>query len=217
MYDTTLITEVKLSAGAHSSPEEGMCAMEMVAWLEGLPHSDRPECTCPVLGVFARRINDAMPDDKRDALLKPLLPRLVGTVSVEHQKARAEVLAWFAIKGCAVPSLRNAGLNELADKLMACTTIADTRWVIRDAHVPCRSADCAASAAADAGYAAADPGRAAYAADAAAAAAEWAVGVQNVWEKAITALTLAIEAGPQGDFSTNVSERHQALRELVAV
>ena len=65
--------------GAHENPEAGMCALEVVAWLAGEPHSDHPECVCPVLGAFVRSWNDALPDDERDALLKPILPRLIGT------------------------------------------------------------------------------------------------------------------------------------------
>jgi hypothetical protein len=86
-----------LSAGNHASPEEGLCAMELVAFLEGLPHSDHPRCTCQIISAFVRGINDNMPDDIRQGLLK-YLPRLVGTVSEQHEQERHEFFAWQTIK-----------------------------------------------------------------------------------------------------------------------
>ena len=76
--------------GAHKSFEEGMCAMEFVAWLADETHSDAPWCACPVLGAFVRVWNDSLNDVDRDRLLKPLIPRLVGsrsTPEVEHQRS----------------------------------------------------------------------------------------------------------------------------------
>jgi hypothetical protein len=73
---------IVLRAGGHESRESGVCAMEAVAWLAGEPHSDTPQCACPVIGAFMRSWNDAIPDDAhRTALLKPLLPLLVGSKS----------------------------------------------------------------------------------------------------------------------------------------
>lgn len=77
------INELKLPplvSGNHAGgPEHGLCAMEMVAFMEGLPHSDQPECTCNVLRGLTITINDLMPDDQRQKLL-PVLPELVDTV-----------------------------------------------------------------------------------------------------------------------------------------
>lgn len=91
MNITELMKDIRLSKGGHTSPETGMCAMEMVAWLEGLPHSDAPECTCPVIAAYVRELNDGMTNDDRQKLI-PYLPRLVGTVSSEHEMERAEYL-----------------------------------------------------------------------------------------------------------------------------
>ena len=35
---------IHLGKGSHSSYESGHCAMEVVAWLAGLGHTDAPEC-----------------------------------------------------------------------------------------------------------------------------------------------------------------------------
>ena len=69
----------RLVQGAHESPENGLCAMEMVAFMECLPHTDKPECTCPVLTGFTIATNDMLSDEERQKLL-PILPELVDTV-----------------------------------------------------------------------------------------------------------------------------------------
>lgn len=85
-----------LAVGYHRSPARGLCAMEMVAFMEGLPHTDMPECTCPIIATYVRRLNDALTNRQRQWLL-PFLPRLVGTVSRAHEQARSEYLAWQAV------------------------------------------------------------------------------------------------------------------------
>src|ERR1700676_5377451 len=87
----------QLKTGAHTDPLDGLCAMEMVAFIERLPHSDKPPCTCPVIGAYVRRLNDNMSAEERQSLLA-YLPRLVGTVSKKHELERATVAAWRAIK-----------------------------------------------------------------------------------------------------------------------
>lgn len=71
-----------------------MCAMEMVAWLAGEPHSDEPSCSCPVLGAFVRACNDSMDDEQRNRLLKPLVPFLLDsrrTAAVERARGLVAV------------------------------------------------------------------------------------------------------------------------------
>lgn len=74
-----MLEQHPLQRGAHGSRDGGMCAMEMVAWLAGEPHSDEPRCACPVLGAFVRACNDAMNDGARNQWLRPLVPMLVNT------------------------------------------------------------------------------------------------------------------------------------------
>ena len=77
------INEMKLPplvSGSHTGgPEEGLCAMEMVAYMERLEHNDHPECTCKVLRGLTVCINDLLSDTERQKLL-PVLPELVDTV-----------------------------------------------------------------------------------------------------------------------------------------
>lgn len=74
-----LIDQHPLRRGAHATRDDGMCAMEMVAWLAGEAHSDEPACACPVLSAFVRACNDAMGDQARNRHLRPLVPMLVNT------------------------------------------------------------------------------------------------------------------------------------------
>jgi hypothetical protein len=85
----------QLDSGAHEEGSGSMCAMEMVAYMERLPHSDAPECTCPVLASYVRTLNDNMNDEQRQKLL-PILPMLVGTVNDDLVVKRAEFFAQAA-------------------------------------------------------------------------------------------------------------------------
>lgn len=85
----------QLDSGAHNEGSGSLCAMEMVAFMERLPHSDTPECTCPVLASYVRTMNDNMNDEQRQKLL-PILPMLVGTVNDELVVQRAEFFATAA-------------------------------------------------------------------------------------------------------------------------
>jgi hypothetical protein len=71
----------KLLLGKGSHPaDDGMCAMEAVAYVAGEPHSDHPTCACPIIRAFIIRWNDDLPDDEsRTRLLKPLVKKIVGT------------------------------------------------------------------------------------------------------------------------------------------
>jgi hypothetical protein len=153
-----------LKDGPHRSPDEGVCAMEAVAWLEGLPHSDKPACTCPVIGAFVRSLNDYLNTETRQ-LLVPYLPRLVGTVSQAHERERGEYLGWQAVTVIAPNALVRAGLVEHAAMLRA---IPYHDWAAAEAAAAAAgyaaggaAGEAARAAAAAAGYAAAGAARAA--------------------------------------------------------
>lgn len=103
----------KLSHGAHSTPTDGLCFMEMVAFIERLPHSDTPECTCPVIAAYARGVNDQLDNEARQEL-KPYLPRVVGTVSPEYESMRAMYLAQYVLRECIPERLRFHGFAKEA-------------------------------------------------------------------------------------------------------
>lgn len=73
-----------LIKGNHpNGPEHGMCAMEMLSYMECQPFSDNPTGVCEILRGFTVAINDLLPDEERQKL-KAVLPELVDT-QVEHQ------------------------------------------------------------------------------------------------------------------------------------
>ena len=201
-YDFTTVTEVTLASGAHANPQEGLCFMEMVAWFAGEEHSDEPQCACPVLGRYGIGLNDRMPTDLRDRLLKPLVPMIAGTRGTrDDERRRAEFLAMWTINRILPSALRAIGLKDHGD---ACATAAT---------LP------AARAAADAARAAADAARAAayaYAADAADAADAYAAR-EEVFATAVEGLRQAILIGPHEGFDRliDLPARHTALKDLV--
>jgi len=193
MTDFEQLSAFKLDTGGHQNAEQGLCAMEAVAWLEGLPHSDSPECTCPVIAAFVRRMNDRMPDDVRQQLVA-YLPKLVGTVSPEHKTERAEYLCWQAIRVFVPVAYRAIGLDEWAVNLEACKTFDEAKSVLNEAR----------KAAAAYAYAAAD-------------AAAYAKLKTDFWPLVFKALDGVLEIGPSASpFSRDTVEAVAAYKALVA-
>lgn len=67
-----------LEYGDHTHREQGMCAMEWVAFLAGENHTDEPKCVDPILVSFFITLNDRMNENDRQ-LLRPYLARTIGT------------------------------------------------------------------------------------------------------------------------------------------
>jgi hypothetical protein len=87
---------IYLGKGRHKSAANGMGTMEAVAWLAGEKHSDRPDCTCPVITAYVSRIADWASDEQRQQL-RAFLPRLIGSRSAEHMAPRAQYLTRQAV------------------------------------------------------------------------------------------------------------------------
>lgn len=175
------IEALSLSAGSHKDFERGMCVMEATAYVAGEPWSDHPQCACPVITAFMVSLNDGLPNDERNRLLKPLIPRIVGTRSTPAVEERRSYMAldwlirvytpkWLDL----VPSLASHAqalrdLPEIAD--MAGATAAGN--VSRSARAA--AWDAAWDAAGDAAGAAAR---------AAARAAAWYAAGDAAWDAA---------------------------------
>jgi hypothetical protein len=69
---------VKLAAGKHDEPADGVCVMELASMIAGEPFSDHPRSVCPVIGAFLRAYNDAV-DDRRRQDLYELAALAIGT------------------------------------------------------------------------------------------------------------------------------------------
>ena len=88
-------TPVRLAAGAHSSPDEGVCVVELASLIANEDFSDRPRCVCPVVGAFLRGWNDRAPHAQRQRL-GPYAARIVGSRSTPRvtRERRDLCLEW---------------------------------------------------------------------------------------------------------------------------
>ena len=96
------LNELKLPdliQGSHpDGPEHGMCAMEMISFMERQPFSDKPTGVCEILRGFVIAANDTLPHDQRQKL-KRILPSLVDTeVEMQHMDRRRQVLENLVIR-----------------------------------------------------------------------------------------------------------------------
>ena len=148
------IQSLSLKVGSHS-PDSEMCVMEAVAFVAGERWSDSPECACPVISVFIRSWNDALRSDAdRDRLLKPLIPRLIGTRNPALEQKRSLMAADWLVRVNTPAWLRLAGLDFHADALANLPEITDMAQV-PSLRGPIEAARKDANAARDAAWAAA--------------------------------------------------------------
>jgi hypothetical protein len=198
------IEGLQLEAGGHEPPDNGLvhaCVMEAVSYVANEPWSDHPECASAVIGAFLRSWNDRLSDDDRQ-MLKPLIPRLVGTkASARVEEKRAWMATDWLARECAPAFLRLAGLTEHAEALEGLAALTTTKWAEK-AQATLAAAGAAARAAAGAaagdaaGAAAWDAARAAAgaAARAAAGAAAWDAARAAAWAAAWAAARAAAGA-----------------------
>ena len=145
---------LSFQAGSHE-PNGTFCVMEFAAWLVHEPWSDHPQCVSPVIAAFARNWNDALEEEPRNRLLKPLVADMIGTATTPEDE---ETRAWMATDWlCRVHTpawLRLAGLTEHAHALESCARIVDA-VTARAAQPRLDEARHASAAASDAAWAAA--------------------------------------------------------------
>jgi hypothetical protein len=128
-----------LAAGTHLTADEGRCLMEAVSAAAGLPWSDAPACTHPLLGRLARLVNDASSDEGR-RLLEPLVPQLAlarpGDPGTAARASARLALACTAYAVALRPTLLPALLHRQAAAQLARETGSDDpgrpgTWVAR--------------------------------------------------------------------------------------
>jgi hypothetical protein len=197
----------RLNEGAHENFNAGVCAMEAASYIAGEEWSDHPQCVCPVIAAFMRSWNDALPDDKRTALLLPLIPATIGTRgSADLATRRATMATDWLIRVHTPAWLRLAGLTAHADTLASLPEITD--FAKTPALMPVlEAARKDASAAWDAAWTAART-----AAWAAAGAATRTAARAAAWDAARTAAWAA--AGEK--LSATVTELQASAADLVA-
>ena len=161
-----------LSTGAHDSPAEGACIMEMASFLSGEAWTDSPACTHPVIARMAQVVNDRLPDERRGDLL-PLLPRIMGTAATgtahERHVLSVRLAVWCARQ--VLPLVRAADRDVCKKAIVAAEDWREGTASAEQCRTAATAANAAAAAAAYAAtYAAAAAANAAAAAYAAAAA-----------------------------------------------
>jgi hypothetical protein len=89
------LESLRLAPGSHSSPREGICAVELASMLAGERFSDRPRCVCRVVAGFLRTLNDRVPHADRKRLIA-YAERVVGSRAEQRvTHARRDVcLLW---------------------------------------------------------------------------------------------------------------------------
>ena len=82
---------VRLEAGGHPSPHQGMCVLELASVLAGDKFGAYPPSVCPIIATFLRCYNDELDDHRRQDLI-PYAAVAVGSRAsrpVERRRARA--------------------------------------------------------------------------------------------------------------------------------
>jgi hypothetical protein len=89
------VDSVRLDPGAHRSPRDGVCLMELASLMAEEPFSDRPRCACVVIAAFLRDWNDRSGHAQRQDL-RPYARRVIGSRSkrsITHRR-RDVCLIW---------------------------------------------------------------------------------------------------------------------------
>ena len=119
-----------LARGGHSAYSGHRCANEWVAYIAGEPHTAAPACVSPVLRRYTMTLNDRW-DDAQRQLLKPYLPRMLGTQGDGLDGVRINLARQALVTDLLPAWLRLAGMDAEAAALAA-STPGDLYRVLRD-------------------------------------------------------------------------------------
>ena len=122
-----------LSQGSHRTREEGTDILELISERQGLPHSMHPQSVSPLLRAYAWRLNDALEDDQRDAIL-PLADELPGTDCPLCQTKMAATMAELSLRVFAADQVRKAGQGEHEQHIHAMEAGTDLRAMAKAAE-----------------------------------------------------------------------------------
>jgi hypothetical protein len=88
---------VRLAKGKHTSPQRGVCVMELASMLAGEPFSDHPRSVAPSIGALLRGYNDIIDDVRRQDLYRFAADAIGTAGSVADERLRGRRLrAWTA-------------------------------------------------------------------------------------------------------------------------
>jgi hypothetical protein len=209
----SFLRSLKLEAGGHSKPEQGMCLLEAIAYIQDQPFSDHPQCVSPVIGAFGRSWNDSLDDAGRQRL-KAFIPDMIGTATTSaDETTRAWLATDWLVRTFTPAWLDKAGLTEHAAKLRGLDALTSTA-LARQAQPIIEEAKKASYAAGDAaGAAAGAAARAAAwaAAGAAAGDAAWAAA----WDAAGAAARAA--ASKKKGYNAQYYAAYEAAKPLMDI
>jgi hypothetical protein len=105
---------VRLERGRHRRPQDGVCAMELVAWMSGEKHSDHPRSASPVITALVRSLNDALDDEHRQRL-GLVAARVIDTRGTRQEESWRGQILWDWMVTTALPAwLSAARRHDLA-------------------------------------------------------------------------------------------------------
>ena len=186
------LNKVLVRKGNHSpqqpNPHVQASAMELVSILANEPWSDHPACACPYITAFVINWQNSITDDAvRTELMRPLIPRIIGTRGNDALMLRRMWMGLdWDIRVRTPAFLRIAGLEEHAVALENLSEITSQTLLVDARKVAQRAAKAASGARAAAGAAAGDSAwdAAGAAAWAAARAAARAAAGDSAWASA---------------------------------
>jgi hypothetical protein len=86
----------RLDAGPHDRSRDGMCAMELAAWIAGEGHTSFPSGASGPLTCMVQLLNDVFDDEERQRLIPYALPLAHSRVSGAAERRRAAMAtAWL--------------------------------------------------------------------------------------------------------------------------
>ena len=108
----TVPEDLVISHGSHQSRADGMCVMELVAYLAGEPHTVTPACACPIVTKAAQVLNDGAPNDEtRTRVLRPYLGRLATSrADRQTEERRVWALVDLSVRTIAADAMEMAHL-----------------------------------------------------------------------------------------------------------
>lgn len=137
------LDSIELKHGGHNPGSGCYCFNEAVAFVAQEPHSAAPACESDVLRRYTTVLNDRWNDEDRQ-LLKPFVPRVVGTAGDGKDDRRKEIATQFLLERYLEPWFRLAGMDTEADQVIAARTLPiaeqiqnlrrwrDAAWTLRD-------------------------------------------------------------------------------------
>lgn len=111
---------IRLHAGKHDSPWDGVCVMELASLIADEDFSDQPKCVCPVIGSFLRAWNDRTGYHDRQRLA-PYARRVVGTrAGRDITRRRRDLCLAYARRTLGGDGARGSELGQRARIALFC-------------------------------------------------------------------------------------------------